>query len=411
MKYPMDGYLKVSAYDQSIGKPVIKARVQITEGSQPDKIIDEFYTDNSGQAYDITLPAPPIEYSMEPGQPQPYSLYNVKVKAQGYEDIEVKGVQVLPNEESYQDIFLQPGPGTVIEEIAIPPSTLYGTYPEKTPESEVKKLPQPTGFIVLPEPVIPEYIVVHAGIPTNAAAPNYWVPFKDYIKNVASCEIYSTWPVETIRANVYAILSLTLNRVYTEWYRNKGFNFTITNSTQFDQAFTYGRNIFAEISQVVDEIFTSYITKPNIDQPLFTQYCDGRNSQCPTWMSQWGSKDLGDQGYTAINIIKTYYGWDSYLATATQVQGVPTSFNGVPLLLGSTGNAVRTIQTQLNTISNNYPAIKKIAVDGSYGLDTQNQVAKFQSIFKLPSTGIVDKATWYKISEIFVAISKLASGL
>ncbi|MDR1664341.1 MAG: peptidoglycan-binding protein, partial [Clostridiales bacterium] len=194
------------------------------------------------------------------------------------------------------------------------------------------------------------------------------------------------------------------------WYRNRGYDFTITNSTQFDQAFTYGRNIFADISLVVDEIFNTYITKPGIRQPLFTQYCDGKKSQCPGWMTQWGSKALGDQGYTAMDILKNYYGWDIYLTEAEQVEGVPSSFGGKSLQVGSTGAAVRTIQEQLNAITNNFPALKKVAVDGAYGQSTLNAVEKFQSVFKLPATGMVDKATWYKISEIYVAVTELAAG-
>jgi hypothetical protein len=346
---------------------------------------------------------------MSPDQPQPYSQYDVQVSADGFEDVRIRGVQILPDRETFQDVILRPKTAAQSppREIIIPPSTLYGEYPEKIPEADVKDLPQSTGLVVLPEPVIPEYIVVHAGVPSNSSAQNYWVPFKDYIKNSASSEIYSTWPEETLKANILAIISLTLNRVYTEWYRSRGYDFTITNSTQYDQAFTYGRSIFAEISRVTDDIFNNYITKPNIKQPLFTQYCDGRKVQCPTWMTQWGSKALGDQGYSAINIIKTYYGWDCYMAQASQVEGVPSSFGGSSLQTGSSGDAVRVIQSQLNTISNNYPAFKKIAVDGIYGKGTRESVELFQKVFSLPVTGIVNKATWYKISAIYVAVAKL----
>ncbi len=405
----MEGSLKVSVYNENIARPLGGVLVQIAASEEPDKIIDEIYTDDSGQTLDVRLPAPPIEYSMQPNQPQPYSLYDVMVTADGFERMTVKGVQVLPNEETIQDAALLPQTAGQYAEIVIPPSTLFGTYPEKEPEEEIKELPQSTGLVVLPEPVIPEYIIVHTGIPTNASAPNYWVPFRDYIKNVASCEIYATWPTETLRANILAIISLTLNRVYTEWYRSKGYNFTITNSTRFDQAFTYGRSIFAEISRVVDELFTNYVTKPNIRQPLFTQYCDGRMVQCPGWMTQWGSKNLGDQGYTAINILKTYYGWETYLAQAEQVQGVPSSFPGGVYQVGSTGEAVRIIQTQLNAVANNYPAIKKVAVDGVYGLDTRRSVEKFQSIFNLSSDGMVGRSTWYKLSQIYVAVTNMAA--
>jgi hypothetical protein len=234
------------------------------------------------------------------------------------------------------------------------------------------------------------------------------VPFKDYIKNVACCEIYATWPEQTIIANVLAIISFTLNRVYTEWYRGRGYDFTITNSTAFDHAFSYGRNIFERISQLVDDVFSTYITRPNIRQPLFSQYCDGQKVSCPNWMTQWGSKTLGEQGHDAISILRNFYGQDVYLKQATRGEGVPASFSGANLQTGSSGEAVRTIQTQLNAISNNYPLIKKQRVDGVFGPETLAAVETFQKIFSLPASGIVNFATWYKISAIFVAVERLA---
>lgn len=182
----------------------------------------------------------------------------------------------------------------------------------------------------------------------------------------------------------------------------------LTYATAYDQAFSYGRNIYEEISTVVDEMFTTYITRPNIRQPLFTQYCDGSRVYCPNWLSQWGSKDLAEQGYTASQILRYYYGDDIYLTQAEQVKGVPVSFPGESLQIGSTGNAVRTIQSQLNTISYTYTAIPKLKVDGIYGEATEEAVREFQRIFSMPQTGIVDFATWYRISSIYVAIEKLA---
>jgi len=229
-----------------------------------------------------------------------------------------------------------------------------------------------------------------------------------YIKNVACCEIYATWPEQTLRANIYAIISLTLNRVFTEWYRGQGYDFTITNSTQFDQAFTHGRNIFVEISKVVDDIFNTYITRPDIRQPLFAQYNDGKRSNNPGWLSQWGSKDLGDQGYAALDILKRYYGYNIYLTQAEKVTGVPTSYPGVALRLGSTGENVRVIQEQLNRISNNYPAIPKVKVDGVFGEGTEKAVKEFQKVFRLTQDGVVGKATWFRISHIYVAVTRMA---
>jgi hypothetical protein len=250
-------------------------------------------------------------------------------------------------------------------------------------------------------------MVVHLGAPEDTSAENVWVPFRDYVTNVACSEIYSTWPSETIRANVLAILSFALNRVYTEWYRSRGFNFTITNSTAFDQAFSYGRNIFCNVLNVVNEIFTTYITKPGIRQPLFTQFCDGTRVSC-NGLSQWGSQQMGTQGSDALTILRNYYGNNIYLTQAQKVQGVPMSYPGQPLQVGSSGLNVRMIQTQLNSISDNYPMIPKVRVDGIYGPQTAQAVRTFQQIFYLPVTGVVDFATWYEISKIYVAVNRLS---
>ena len=351
----------------------------------------------------IALITPPIEYSLQYGLPRPFNQYDVQVIYQDYQSVYISNVQLFPEQTAIQNVLLLPS----YNAIDIPYPTLWGTYPPKIPESEVKKLPLPTGQIVLPEPVVPSLITVHEGRPEDSSASNYTVGFKDYIKNVASCEIYSTWPREAIKANVFAILSFTLSRVYTEWYRGKGYGFTITNSTAFDQAFSFGRNIFDEISEVVDEIFTTYISRPDLVQPLFTQYCDGKRVKRAGWLSQWGSKELADQGLNALQILKTYYGSDIVLKQAKKVEGIPLSFTNV-LKIGSTGDAVKTIQQQLNTISNNYPLIKKVVVDGVYGASTAEAVRTFQQIFDLPETGEVNFPTWYSISNIFVAISKLA---
>ncbi|MDR3239733.1 MAG: peptidoglycan-binding protein [Clostridiales bacterium] len=405
------GGLQISVVTESGSKPVENASVQVTPKSLPGNVIDEFITDISGQTSEMMLPAPPLEYSMQPDGGQPYSEYDVQVEMDGYEPTLVEGVQIFPNTTAIQSIGLEPQKSSLnapINTIHIQEPVLWGVYPPKIPEDMVKELPPSTGFVVLPHPVVPETVVVHNGAPSNASAQNYWVPFKNYIKNVASCEIYSNWPESTIRANILAILSFTLNRVYTEWYRSKGYNFTITNSTAYDHAFTYGRNIFDEISIIVDDIFTSFITKPNIRQPLFAQYCDGKRSTCPNWMTQWGSKDLGDKGYSAIDILKNFYGSDVYLMQTEKVEGVPSSFSGTNLQMGSSGSDVRTIQEQLNAVSNNYPAIKKMRVDGEFNDATREAVEKFQEIFRLPSSGIVDYPTWYKISEIYVGVTKMA---
>lgn len=401
------GALQVSLTTEGSRNPISDAIVQLS--TTDGRVFEEMKTDSSGQTAPVELPAPPLEYSMAENEIRPYSLYDITVRSDGFETLHIGGVQVLPNSFAIQDVALKPAApdGVNIRHLLIGPHTLWGDYPAKIPEAEVKPLPDFTGFVVLPEPVVPEYMIVHRGLPADNAAPDVWVPFKDYIKNVASNEIYSTWAPETIKANVLAILSFTLNRVYTEWYRGKGYNFTITNSTAYDQSFSYGGTIYESISVIVDDIFTNYITKENIVQPLFTQYCDGRRTQC-SGMSQWGSQALGEQGVEAINILKRYYGWDIYLASAQKVEGVPQSYGGIVLQVGSEGRDVSTIQSQLNAIAAHYPAIPLLKVDSVYGAGTQKAVSTFQEIFHLPQTGAVDFATWYSISDIFVGVSKIS---
>jgi hypothetical protein len=407
--YTDQGFLQVSVFRNAQALPVDNARISVLDPSSGE-IVTELISNASGQTATVDLAAPPLAYSLEEIEEKPYSEYELMVQAEGFAPVRIRGVQILPRSVAYQDIELIPVEESVSPEldISVKDNTLYGAFPSKIPESDVKPLPAVQGFMVLKEPVIPEFIVVHDGMPKNVSAKNYWVPYKDYIKNVASSEIYSTWPEATIEANVLAIISFTLNRVYTEWYRAQGHPYTITSSTAYDHAFHYGRNIFKEISVVVDRLFNKYITKPDIRQPLLTQYCDGRRSKCPDWMTQWGSKALGDQGYSSIDILKKFYGYDIYLEEAERVEGVPSSFPGNDLKSGSTGSDVRTIQEQLNAISKNYPAIKKMAVDGVFGEQTVDSVKTFQKVFHLPISGIVDLPTWYKISNLFVGVTKMA---
>ena len=367
-------------------------------------------TDSSGLTQVIDLSAPPLDYSQEPTNNVPYSLYDVLVERDGFSPISIRGVQVFPQSTALQKVNLQENANrsSRAEIIIIQPNTLIGNFPAKIPESPDKPLPPPTGGVVLPKPVVPEFITVHQGSPNDDSAPNYKVPYKDYIKNVASCEIYSTWPESTIRANVFCIISFTLNRIYTEWYRGKGKNFDITSSTAYDHAFNYGRNIYDSISAIVDEIFSTYIRRFGRKQPLLTQYCDGKNVTCPQWLSQWGSKYLGDQGYIPYDILTYYYGNDIELTTAEQVSGSPSSYPGFDLTVGSNGESVRQIQEFLNRIAQNYPLIPKVAVDGTYGESTAEAVRVFQGIFNLPKTGVVDYATWYRISDIYVGVTRIA---
>lgn len=389
--------------------PIKDASIRLSYTGNPTEIIEELSTDISGQTAAVELPAPPLEYSMEPSEFQPYSEYTIQVNASGYRPINISGISVLPDKTSIQNVRMETATvGNPLERnIVITANTLYGNFPPKIPEDEIKPMPE-SGEIVLSRVVIPEYVIVHDGPPSDSSANDYYVRYRDYIKNVASSEIYATWPDAALRANILAIMSFTLNRVYTEWYRNKGYDFTITSSTAFDHKFVYGRNIFSNISNIVDEMFNSYLSRPNVRQPILTQYCDGQRVSCPNWMTQWGSKYLADQGYSTIEILRYYYGSSMYINTADEISGVPASWPGSNLEVGSTGDKVRMLQEQLNRIARNYPAIPIISEDGIYGPATAESVRTFQSIFGLPQTGVVDYRTWYKISEIYVGVSRIA---
>lgn len=405
---PDTGRLKVSV-TSSIGLlPVTDATVKISYKGMPDAAIETLNTDISGQTEEISLPSPPLEYSLEPGSSQPYSEYNIEVTAPGYEPVMVSGTEILPDALALQPISMNPVEVEQEEEetIVIPDHTLYGEYPPKIPEDEIKPIDE-TGEIVLSRVVIPEYVVVHDGTPSDNTAPNYYVKYKDYIKNVASSEIYATWPENAIYANILAIMSVTLNRVYTEWYRNQGYNFTITSSTAYDQKWMRGRNIYKNIDNLVDSIFANYLSRPGVRQPIFTSYCDGNRVTC-SGLSQWGSKYLGEEGYSAIEIIRYYFGNDMYINSAESIAGVPSSWPGYNLTVGSSGEKVRQMQQQLNRIAQNYPAIPVIAADGIYGSRTMDAVKTFQRIFDMPQTGVVDYPTWYQISNIYVGVSRIA---
>ncbi len=256
-------------------------------------------------------------------------------------------------------------------------------------------------------PFIPETITVHLG-PPNSNARNVTVSFPDYIKNVASSEIFPTWPEAALRANIYAQITFALNRVYNEWYRSRGYDFDITSSTQYDQAFVYGRDIFANISDIVDEIFNNYVVRRGNIEPLFTAFCNGTTVTC-NGLSQWGTVTLANRGYTPYEILQYYYGNDIDIVYNAPVSPNIPSYPGTPFGFGSTGNEVRRIQVELNRISTNYPAIPKIVpANGIYGESTAEAVRVFQGVFGLPQTGIVNKATWYQIKYIFTAVKRLS---
>ena len=403
------GLLQINVINIQNNFPIQNARVTISYKGEPDRPVEQLTTNSSGQTEQVQLPAPPVEYSLEPSIIQPYSEYNLMVEAEGFEPLAISGTEILAQATAIQPAAMTPVGGETPPEdpVVKPDHTLYGNYPPKIAEPEIKPVNE-SGEIVLSRVVVPQTVVVHDGVPTDSTAKDYYVPYRDYIKNVASSEIYSTWPRATITANVLAIMSFTLNRVYTEWYRNQGYDFTITSSTAFDHKWIYGRNIFESISLTVDEIFDNYLSRPGVRQPILTQYCDGRQVQCPNWMTQWGSCSLGEQGYSPIEILRYFYGDSIYVNTAEQTSGIPASWPGSDLTIGSSGDKVRQMQEQLDEIATVYSAIPRVTPDGIYGTRTAEAVREFQSIFGLPQTGVVDFATWYKISHIYVGITRIA---
>ena len=405
---PDRGRLQIVVQSTLRNIPIENATIRISYSGNPNQIIEEVQTDSSGQTPVLDLPTPPLEYSLTPDSPQPYSEYSLQITAPGYEQTDISGTEILPEETAIQPVQMVPSSNAPeLENIVIPAHTLYGDYPPKIAEDEIKPMDE-SGEIVLSRVVIPEYVIVHDGVPSDNTAQDYYVRYRDYIKNVASSEIYATWPDSSIRANVLAIMSFTLNRVYTEWYRNKGYDFTITSSTAFDHKWIPGRNIFNSISSVVDEMFSNYLSRPNVRQPILTQYCDGQRVSCSDWMSQWGSKSLGDRNYSAIEILRYYYGDDMYINTAEEISGIPASWPRYDLDIGASGIKVRLIQEQLNAIAEVYSAIPTEPVTGYFDEATQSAVRAFQRIFRLPETGIIDYPTWYKIQEIYVGVSRIA---
>ena len=361
-------------------------------------------TDSMGEAR-FTLPTPPKESGYDPSSPlRPYSVFSVRVTAEGYVPVTVLGEQIFPESITVQDIEM-PTPEefpemsekrTVIPEheryiggMTANPSVTAATY-----EPEIRY------------PTVPETITVHLGTP-NSGSENVTVPFIDYIKNVASSEIYPTWPDPSLRANIIAQVSLALNRIYTEWYRSQGYNFDITSSTAYDQAFVLDRGIFDNISDIVDELFTNYLARDGFVQPLFTEYCDGSSVTC-AGMSQWGTVTLARRGYDPLRILQYYYGDDTFIAEAQVQESIPESFAG-NLRPGDTNASVATLQRRLDRIAINYPQIPFILkANGLYGDRTEASVRTFQRVFGLNQTGIVDRETWYRILYVYNAVKKLA---
>ncbi|MDR3178679.1 MAG: peptidoglycan-binding protein [Oscillospiraceae bacterium] len=402
----MYGNLIVSVSSGSIGHPVEGAKVLVTGKNTNIELI----TDSSGMTNKISLSTPDKQISITPSNNYAYGSYDISVSRFGLETKRVIGVKIFPENTSYQDVVMYDSDNKEIYENYVTlPDYYVGSYPPKIPEDPMLPLPKSR---VQTDIIIPKKIVVHEGTLTNTSAANRNINYRDYIKNVASHEIYPTWEIETLKANIYAINSFTLNRMYTEWYRSQGYNFDITSSTMHDQAYKYSGTVFERVANVVDQVINTYLVARNNDYPFLSQYCDGVKVAPRTyWLSQWGSQDLGLKGYSASEIIRHYYTSAVSFATAPEEE-LRESFPGYNLKIEDCGVDVQILQNQLNRIRNNFPLIPRIpTASGKFNQETQNAVKIFQQVFKLPQTGIVDRDTWYKISYVYVSVANIAAGL
>ncbi len=391
--------------------PVTDAEIIIINTDTAELVSNKVVkVDNDGKTKPISLYTYDKYLSEEPDVAiKPYKTYDAIILSNKFQNKYIKGIPIFSGVTSIQKVQMTPkvrGESS-IDVIDIPPNALTLPPSLLKKEKDFENLKSDASSKLLKDVVIPEYITVHLGTPTSYAE-NVTVPFTDYIKNVASSEIYPTWPKEALKSNIYAEISFTLNRIYTEWYRSRGYDFDITNSTAYDHYFVNGRNYFDTISDVVDEIFNEYISRKGFKEPLLAQYCNGTTVTCDG-LSQWGTVTYANNGDSAYQILKKYYGDNIEIRTADYVEGAIESYPGKALKLGDKGEDVKIIQQQLNRIRKNYPGIPEITNEnGEFNEATKNAVKTFQKIFNLTPDGIVGKKTWYKISQIYVGVKKLA---
>lgn len=397
------GYLIIQARTAHDALPLSGVQIRIMDDQENS--VYQLTTDESGNTEKISLETLGRSLSLDPNfSGTPFISYNVLALADGFNSVHIVGIPILDGETAIQPIEFVPmremqRTPTVTEiQIGAPAVSMTGERYQEGPFTESR---------VLRQVVIPNPITVHLGSP-GVSASNVQVSFPDYVKNVASSEVYPTWPDASLRANIYAIITFALNRIYTEWYRSRGYSFDITSSTAYDQSFIYGRNIYESISLIVDEIFNEYVRRQGQTAPYFTSFCNGTTAAC-AGLSQWGTVTLANQGYSPLQILRSYYPRDVEIAETNIITGVVSSYPGTPLKTGSTGLDVQTIQTYLQRIRRNYPAIPTITDEtGVFGESTRAAVAKFQSIFNLTPDGIVGKSTWNKLSYLYTSVTRLA---
>ena len=391
------------------------AGVRIAVLDESGTVQQRLTTDASGATEALELTAPDASYSLDQNNQtvRPYSVYRLVAEVDGWQGQILDGVQIFDGQQTVARMEFLPvsadipsTAGTIqdpqaVEVTTIPPHVLFagGGGSAPTPEETLQGR-------VLSEVVIPKKITVHLGQPT-ANVSNVTVGFQEYIANVASSEVYPTWPEQALRANILAQISLALNRIWTEWYPSRGYAFNITGSPGYDQAYVAGRTVFAVMEKLTAELFNTYVRRSGDQEPYFTEYCDGKTVTCPG-MKQWGTVDRANEGKNALQILRYYYGDRVQLVTSNNVADIPVSWPGVTLKLGSTGTSVSTLQRQLSRIAKDYPSFGKPEVTGTFDSATEQCVKKFQKQFSLTADGLVGKATWYKISYIYVSVKDLA---
>ncbi len=378
----------------------------VTVAVQGDGFTLHCITDATGSAADIPVEAPACTLSLdEDNAIRPYAVVSLTAAKSGYRTVRIEGIQIFAG----QITLAQPAMIPVTEEgkdipnapIVIPPHPLFAGSGSSGAQPVENCTPR-----VLDKVIIPKNITVHLGKPA-ASARNVTVSFRDYIANVASSEVYPTWPEQALRANIHCQISLALNRIYTEWYPSKGYTFNITNSTSYDQYYVHGRTVFDVMVRITDDIFNTYLRKRGTVNPYYSEYCDGKSVTCPG-LKQWGTVTLANQGRTALQILKYYYGNDIEIVRTNNIQSIPQSYPGSPIRQGDSGTAVFTLQRQLNRITKDYPFLGKLTVDGVFGSRMAATVRAFQKQFNLTADGMVGRQTWYKISYIYVSVKDLA---
>lgn len=399
------GILRIQAFAARKSAPVEGVRIAITG----DGFAAVRHTDSQGNAEDVTIQTPACRLSLEEQNTtqRPYAVCSLTASKPGYRTVRIQGVQIFPGQVTLAQPEMIPeteaGRDVPDVPVVIPEHPLFAGQGGSGARPVVEC---PAAPLVLDRVVIPKTITVHLGKP-SASARNVTVSFRDYIANVASSEVYPTWPEQALRANIHCQISLALNRIYTEWYPSKGYSFNITNSTSYDQYYVHGRTVFDVMVRLTNDIFNTYIRKKGTVNPYYAEYCDGKSVSC-AGLKQWGTVTLANQGKNALQILRYYYGNDVEIVRSDNIRSIPQSYPGSPLRQGSSGPAVFTLQRQLNRIAKDYPFLGKLNVDGVFGAQMASTVRAFQKQFNLTADGVVGRQTWYKISYIYVSVKDLA---